>query len=70
MSIGRAVGTVPLDTRLVRGLTVLAELATVNESGLDGERGITGQCRHCGGTGQARTIWAPHPGSRPRGPRA
>lgn len=70
VSIGRDVGTVPLDTRLVRGLTVLTELAAANESGLDGERGITGQCRHCRGTGQARTIWPPHPGSRPRGPRA
>ncbi|MFG2858095.1 hypothetical protein ACGFZ9_47295 [Streptomyces mirabilis] len=70
VSIGRDVGTVPLDTRLVRGLTALTELAAANESGLDGQRGITGQCRHCRGTGQARTIWPPHPVSRPRGPRA
>ncbi|MGW4995887.1 hypothetical protein ACWEQ3_51605 [Streptomyces mirabilis] len=62
VSIGRDVGTLPLDTRLVRGLTALAELTTANECGLDGERGITGPCRHCRGTGQARTIWPPRPG--------
>jgi hypothetical protein len=61
VSIGRDVDTVPLGTRLVRGLTVLAHLTAANEYGLDGERGIVGQCQHCDGTGKTRTIWPPTP---------
>jgi hypothetical protein len=61
---------VPLDTRLVRGLTALAELTAANECGLDGERGIAGQCWHCDGTGQARTIWPPRRGARADEPNA